>query len=182
MYNTIDPSHIDHFYSHEDVEGLWESGEDRAEEIELMRRWVPCLTMSNQELYKLLFINGLTQEETASACGISQPSVANRVGSIVRAMRWLKDLPSLTESQISDNLRQLETPEQMVVIYYMSEMSKVRASEHIGKSVRSITKTLRALQYDDNLTGDFKDYLKYLETAPKIVVRLPRHLKTLGSL
>ena len=164
---------IDTYYCNDDVADLWEEGDDRTDEISHMRSLVRCLSDINIEIYTRLMLEGLTQETVADSLDIKQSSVASRVLSIVKAMKYLTNIPTISKSCVKRNLAVLTPTKLKYVKAYMATPVQVVLAQQFSVSPSNITQAITHTLDNAKVDDEFKTYLRYILSPPKTIHKLP---------
>lgn len=164
---------IDSCWSTDDLADLWDTGSDRSDELALMRSYVELLVEDYKELYIILYFNLQTQHQAARKLGISQPSVASRVASLAKCIKYLDTLPAISKKLYRDNIKLISSVKQKYAISYLKNPDYKYVASMYNVDRSAITKSINHTINNECLDVRFRAYLRAARSAPPGVARLP---------
>ena len=164
----MDPQAISAMFSNEDVEDMWEEGDAREDEIDLLRSLADKLPDKYKNVYNLIYSRRLTQQEVATALDISQVAVVYYTKRIIEYLIWFKSYPTISESKIDENISRLKSIKHRELFrefcrcYNLREVADATGYQYITAS-SIILKSVRSGIFDE----EFNDLIQYLKSYPR---------------
>jgi len=158
--------------TNEDAQEMWSSIDRREDEITYMRELSTMLTSKDRSIYQTLYIDAKPQIVASNILGIPQPTIAQRVKSIQKAIRWLSELQYPSTSIIKRNLDYIEqkyskNPTIRAVVGSAVQTPKYRVVAYLnGIAPAYVSMIMRDVLKDRGLDKEFVSYLKDLSNSP----------------
>jgi len=171
---VMDPNIISACFSTEDIEGMWDEGDPRDDEIELMRSKVHLLSDDDILLYQYLYDDIMPQAQIIELTGVPQSSLSQRVSSLTAKLKFLVEMPKRpSEDLIEDNLSRLRPQAAKVIRMYLDTPSQQIVANTLDTRIQSVWRYVNnTVTKVDLLDPEFIEYLRVVMSSPTNITRL----------